>query len=75
METWERAGSVQWSLGDPFRTITVIDGEGTLELDGARHRFRTGDHVLLPAGSDPVQIHGRARRISCRTRKAGERKQ
>lgn len=32
--------------------IYVLDGEGTLRLDGKRHEIEAGEYVALPAGED-----------------------
>ncbi|MFB6079514.1 MAG: cupin domain-containing protein [Haloferacaceae archaeon] len=50
----ERAWPYHWHAGNE-EAIYVLDGTGTIRLDGEREPLRPGDYVALPAG--PSSAH------------------
>ncbi len=57
LATLQSDGSCAGNTGTQAYLIYLIEGNGTIVLDGRRHRLETGSYVYLPAAKD-VQLAG-----------------
>lgn len=58
---WEVRGKMEpihknW----PFLLMSVLDGEGTLQIGDASYDLKKGDHLVVPASVETLQIFGTA---------------
>lgn len=56
---WELSGSIKKELTADYTLMTVIDGKGSLQINGRKHIFRKGDSFILFAVMKDICIKGR----------------
>lgn len=61
------AGEVELELEDQFLIYSVMDGEGTLQLDGTHYPLQKGDFFILPAGPGTYRFGGKLELMLSRT--------
>ncbi|WP_139693063.1 mannose-6-phosphate isomerase, class I [Sporolactobacillus terrae] len=42
----------------PFLLMSVLDGKGTLQIEGTRYDLKKGDHLVVPAAVQTLQLLG-----------------
>ena len=58
VEKWTLAGNVTKSQKQDFLQLSVIDGEGTLTVDGDTYPIKKGTHFILPHGVQTFDLTG-----------------
>lgn len=62
---WEINGEVNFSKKSPYTLVSVIDGEGKLEIDkGKDYLIKKGEHFILPNDINKWSISGRMKIIA-----------
>lgn len=59
---WDIDGKAQFEF-KPFVLASVIDGEGTLAIDGETYSIKKGDHFIIPANAGAFELEGKAKLI------------
>lgn len=55
---FDLAGSVKKKLDCNYLLVSVIKGDGFVEIDGKKYSFSKGDHFILPATIDEYELDG-----------------
>lgn len=55
---WEVVGSLELSKNAPYTLMTVIDGDGELEVDGKRYPLAKGTSCILPFDVEKWKLSG-----------------
>ncbi|WP_062319669.1 mannose-6-phosphate isomerase, class I [Halolactibacillus sp. JCM 19043] len=58
VEKWTLTGEVTKSQSEDFLQLSVIDGEGTLTVDGDVYPIKKGAHFILPYGVKTFDLAG-----------------
>lgn len=64
---WELTGESTKQLDVPYLLVSVLDGEGTIEIGEGRHPFKKGDHFIIPATVNAYTLSGNAKFITSHT--------
>lgn len=60
---WDLKGEATLEQNKPFQLVSVISGEGILQVGEKSYSFKKGDHFLLPAGTGNFHIKGNSELI------------
>ncbi|MGR3766027.1 mannose-6-phosphate isomerase, class I [Rossellomorea sp. NS-SX7] len=60
---WQVDGQASFVQDQPFQLASVLDGEGTLKVNGESYTLKKGDHFVLPADVETFEIEGRVELI------------
>lgn len=63
----ELDGMEHKKLNVPYLLVSVLDGEGEVEVGGAKFAFKKGDHFILPATVEAYTLSGNAKFITSHT--------
>jgi len=58
VEKWTLVGNVTKTQNQDFLQLSVIDGEGTLTVDGDTYPIKKGTHFILPYGVQTFDLTG-----------------
>ncbi|MED1203316.1 mannose-6-phosphate isomerase, class I [Heyndrickxia acidicola] len=64
---WDIKGNASFKQNQPYQLASVIEGQGTLTVNGENYPLNKGDHFILPAGVDELTIEGQLRLIVSHT--------
>ena len=51
-------GDYSDALSSTYHLVTVLDGKGTLTVDGTQYPIQKADSFILPSGTPTLQING-----------------
>ncbi|MEH7117149.1 mannose-6-phosphate isomerase, class I [Neobacillus vireti] len=57
---WELDGEANLNQSLLFKLVSVLSGEGILEINGTSYPFKKGDHILLPFEFGEYKLCGKA---------------
>ncbi|KRG14999.1 mannose-6-phosphate isomerase [Virgibacillus soli] len=60
---WELDGKATFAQEKPFVLVSVIDGEADMMVAGKFYPIQKGDHFILPAEIEAIELDGRAKLI------------
>ncbi|MBP3039829.1 mannose-6-phosphate isomerase, class I [Bacillaceae bacterium Marseille-Q3522] len=60
---WEIIGKKNLKNSQPFLLVSVINGDGSLDVENASYRLKKGDHFLLSSDFPSFTLSGRAELI------------
>lgn len=55
---WQVEGNLQMETPGPYTLMTVIDGSGTLKVDGKDYALDKGSALVLPQAIETIQVDG-----------------
>ena len=55
---WEISGKLNYDLSRDYELISIVEGRGTIEIDGEVHELVKGDHLILTVEDTNVVIEG-----------------
>lgn len=55
---WEISGRSTFCFNDKYLLVSVIKGEGTLDIEGAKYPLKKGQHFIIPVGLGEFAIDG-----------------
>jgi mannose-6-phosphate isomerase len=55
---WDIKGNASFKQNQPYQLASVIEGQGTLTVNGENYPLNKGNHFILPAGVDDLTIEG-----------------
>ena len=58
VKEWKTNGKATFEKEAPYTLVSVLDGKGTLNIEGASYNCRKGDHFILPAPVDRWTFDG-----------------
>ncbi|MFL8939248.1 mannose-6-phosphate isomerase, class I [Rossellomorea oryzaecorticis] len=56
---WQVDGYASFVQDQPFQLASVLDGEGTLKVQGESYSLKKGDHFILPADVETFEVEGK----------------
>ena len=51
-------GDYSDALSSTYHLVTVLDGKGTLTVDGTQYQIEKADSFILPSGTPTLQVKG-----------------
>ncbi len=63
---WDLAEEANLELNDPFLLISVLEGNGQVEINNSKYSFTKGDHFILPSTIKEYSLLGEAKFIVSR---------
>lgn len=55
---WEISGKLNYDLSRDYELISIVEGRGTIEIDGEVHELVKGDHLILTVEDTNIVIEG-----------------